>query len=193
MTHEIRTPLNAIVGFSDLLSQEEDPELRESYTNLIKANNELLLNLVNDVLDISKIESDMLTFTYADTHLPSVMHDVYQTMQFRVPEHVILISDPCPEIILNVDKNRMMQILINLLTNAAKYTEKGSIRFGYGIQEDFVRFYVTDTGSGIPESELENIFGRFVQLKGNKQGIGLGLAICKGLVTILAVSLSVTS
>lgn len=193
VTHEIRTPLNAIVGFSDLLSQEEDPELRESYTNLIKANNELLLNLVNDVLDISKIESDMLTFTYADTHLPSVMHDVYQTMQFRVPEHVILISDPCPEIILNVDKNRMMQILINLLTNAAKYTEKGSIRFGYGIQEDFVRFYVTDTGSGIPESELENIFGRFVQLKGNKQGIGLGLAICKGLVTKMGGTISVTS
>ena len=193
VTHEIRTPLNAIVGFSDLLSQEEDPELRESYTNLIKANNELLLNLVNDVLDISKIESDMLTFTYADTHLPSVMHDVYQTMQFRMPEHVILISDPCPEIILNVDKNRMMQILINLLTNAAKYTEKGSIRFGYGIQEDFVRFYVTDTGSGIPESELENIFGRFVQLKGNKQGIGLGLAICKGLVTKMGGTISVTS
>lgn len=193
VTHEIRTPLNAIVGFSDLLSQEEDPELRESYTNLIKANNELLLNLVNDVLDISKIESDMLTFNYADNHLPSVMHDIYKTMQFRVPESVTLVLDPCPEITLNMDKNRMMQVLINLLTNAAKYTETGSIRFGCGIREDFVHFYVTDTGSGIPESELGNIFGRFVQLKGNKQGIGLGLAICKGLVTKMGGTISVTS
>lgn len=193
VTHEIRTPLNAIVGFSDLLSQEEDPELRESYTNLIKANNELLLNLVNDVLDISKIESDMLTFNYADNHLPSVMHDIYKTMQFRVPESVTLVLDPCPEITLNMDKNRMMQVLINLLTNAAKYTETGSIRFGCGIREDFVHFYVTDTGSGIPESELGNIFGRFVQLKGNKQGIGLGLAICKGLVTKMGGTISATS
>lgn len=193
VTHEIRTPLNAIVGFSDLLSQEEDPALRESYTGLIKANNELLLNLVNDVLDISKIESDMLTFNYADHHLPSVMHDIYQTMQFRMPEHVTLAMNPCPEIILSVDKNRLMQVLINLLTNAAKYTEKGGVRFGYGIQEGFVRFYVTDTGSGIPESELGNIFGRFVQLKGNKQGIGLGLAICKGLVEKMGGTISATS
>ncbi len=193
VTHEIRTPLNAIVGFSDLLSLEEDPELRESYMSLIKANNELLLNLINDVLDISKIESDMLTFNNVDNHLPSVMHGIYKTMQFRVPEHVTLVLDPCPEIVLNMDKNRMMQVLINLLTNAAKYTEKGSIRFGCGIQDRFVRFYVTDTGSGIPESELENIFGRFVQLKGYKQGIGLGLAICKGLVTKMGGTISATS
>ena len=152
-----------------------------------------MLNLVNDVLDISKIESDMLTFNYADNHLPSVMHDIYKTMQFRVPESVTLILDPCPEITLNMDKNRMMQVLINLLTNAAKYTETGSIRFGCGIREDFVHFYVTDTGSGIPESELGNIFGRFVQLKGNKQGIGLGLAICKGLVTKMGGTISATS
>lgn len=193
VTHEIRTPLNAIVGFSDLLSLEEDPELRESYMSLIKANNELLLNLINDILDISKIESDMLTFNNEDNHLPSVMHGIYKTMQFRVPEHVTLVLDPCPEIVLNMDKNRMMQVLINLLTNAAKYTEKGSIRFGCGIRDRFVRFYVTDTGSGIPESELENIFGRFVQLKGYKQGIGLGLAICKGLVTKMGGTISATS
>lgn len=193
VTHEIRTPLNAIVGFSDLLSLEEDPELRESYMSLIKANNELLLNLINDILDISKIESDMLTFNNVDNHLPSVMHGIYKTMQFRVPEHVTLVLDPCPEIVLNMDKNRMMQVLINLLTNAAKYTEKGSIRFGCGIRDRFVRFYVTDTGSGIPESELENIFGRFVQLKGYKQGIGLGLAICKGLVTKMGGTISATS
>lgn len=193
MTHEIRTPLNAIVGFSDLLSLEEDPELRETYTGLIKANNELLLNLINDVLDISKIESDMLTFTYTDVHLPSMMHEIHQTMQFRVPENVTLILDPCPVITLNADKNRVMQVLINLLTNATKYTEKGNIRFGYGIRRNFVRFYVTDTGRGIPKSELGNIFGRFVQLKGNKQGIGLGLAICKGLVSKMGGTISATS
>lgn len=193
VTHEIRTPLNAIVGFSDLLSIEEDPALRETYTNLIKLNNELLLNLINDVLDISKIESDMLNFVYMNVHLPSVMHDVYQTMQFRVPGNVALILDPCPEIILNTDKNRMMQVLINLLTNATKYTEKGHIRFGYGVRGDYVRFYVTDTGSGIPKVELEHIFGRFVQLSGNKQGIGLGLAICKGLVDKMGGTIFATS
>lgn len=193
VTHEIRTPLNAIVGFSDLLSIEEDPALRETYTNLIKSNNELLLNLVNDVLDISKIESDLLSFTYSDVHLPSVMHDVFQTMQFRVPENVTLTLDPCPEIILNIDKNRMIQVLTNLLTNATKYTERGSIRFGYGIRGGYVRFYVADTGSGIPKVELQHIFGRFVQLSGNKQGIGLGLAICKGLVSKMGGTISATS
>lgn len=193
MTHEIRTPLNAIVGFSDLLNRETDPELRETYTNLIKANNELLLSLINDVLDISKIEANMVTFTYTDVYLPSVMRDVYDTVQFRVPEGVTLVLDPSPEIILRVDKNRMVQVLINLLTNAAKHTSAGSIRFGYVIEGKEVRFYVTDTGGGIPPEERDHIFERFVQLNGHKQGIGLGLAISKGLVTKMGGTISVAS
>lgn len=193
MTHEIRTPLNAIVGFSDLLNGETDPQLRETYTNLIRSNNELLLSLINDVLDISKIEANMVTFTYTDVYLPSLMRDVNDTVQFRVSPDVKLILDPAPEIILNVDKNRMIQILINLLTNAAKHTSEGSIRFGYVIEGKEVRFYVKDTGGGIPQEELDHIFERFVQLNGHKQGIGLGLAISKGLVTKMGGTISVTS
>ena len=131
MTHEIRTPLNAIVGFSDLLSIETDPDLRETYISLIKSNNELLLRLINDVLDISKIESGMVFFAYTDVYLPSAMRDMYNIMQLRMPENVELILDPCPDIMIRTDNNRMVQILSNLLTNAIKHTSCGSIRFGY--------------------------------------------------------------
>lgn len=193
MTHEIRTPLNAIVGFSDLLGCEDDPELRDTYIDLIKTNNELLLRLINDVLDVSKIEAGMMTFSYVDVYLPSVMKDLYNMMQLRMPEEVLLILDPCPDVSFRVDKNRMAQVLINLLTNAIKHTSLGSIRFGYEIEKASVRFYVTDTGKGIPENELSNIFVRFVQLKGHKQGIGLGLAICKGLVAQMGGEIEATS
>lgn len=193
MTHEIRTPLNAIVGFSDLLGSEDDPELRDTYIDLIKTNNELLLRLINDVLDVSKIEAGMMTFAYVDVYLPSVMKDLYNMMQLRMSEEVLLILDPCPDVSFSVDKNRMTQVLINLLTNAIKHTSLGSIRFGYEIEKAFVRFYVTDTGKGIPENELSNIFVRFVQLKGHKQGIGLGLAICKGLVAQMGGEIGATS
>ncbi len=194
MTHEIRTPLNAIVGFSDLLSIETDPEMRENYINLIKTNNELLLNLINDVLDISKIEADMMSFAYTDVDLPSLMRDVQSIMQFRVPQGVAFVLDPCPDLVFSIDRNRLVQILGNLLTNAMKYTSRGHIRFGYRIPGDeMVHFYVADTGTGIPAAKKEKIFARFVQLNGHKQGIGLGLAICKGLVAKMGGEITVES
>ena len=193
MTHEIRTPLNAIVGFSDLLSIETDPEIRETYISLIKSNNELLLRLINDVLDISKIESGMLSFAYVDIYLPSTMRDMYNVMQLRMPENVELILDPCADITMRTDKSRLVQILSNLLTNAIKHTSVGTIRFGYKLEDGYVHFYVSDTGTGIPEKELDHIFGRFVQLKGASNGIGLGLAICKGLVNKMGGEMSVSS
>lgn len=193
MTHEIRTPLNAIVGFSDLLSIETDPEMRENYINLIKTNNELLLSLINDVLDISKIEADMMSFAYTDVDLPSLMRDVRSMMQFRVPPEIEFILDPCPELMFTIDRNRLVQILGNLLTNAMKYTSRGKISFGYSIQDDWVHFHVTDTGTGIPPEKKNKIFARFVQLNGHKQGIGLGLAICKGLVTKMGGEITVDS
>lgn len=193
MTHEIRTPLNAIVGFSDLLSIETDPELRETYISLIKSNNELLLRLINDVLDVSKIESGMVTFAFTDIYLPSLMRDLYNVMNLRITEKVELILDICPDIMLRTDQSRLIQILSNLLTNAIKHTTHGSIRFGYKVIEDFVHFYVADTGKGIPAKDLDRIFGRFVQLKGGYNGIGLGLAISKGLVTRLGGEITVSS
>lgn len=195
MTHEIRTPLNAIVGFSDLLGVEEDSELRQNYISLIKMNNDLLLSIVNDVLDISRIESDMMTFTYMDVYLPSFMKDLYNSIQLRRPEGVEMTLDACPDIIFNIDRNRLWQICMNLLTNAVKHTKKGSIWFGYTLEDEgkMVKFYVSDTGCGIPKDELDNIFARFVQLSDFEQGVGLGLAICKGLVLKMGGNISVMS
>ena len=195
MTHEIRTPLNAIVGFSDLLGVEEDLELRQNYFSLIKMNNDLLLSIVNDVLDISRIESDMMTFTYMDVYLPSFMKDLYNSIQLRKPEGVEITLDACPDIIFNIDRNRLWQICMNLLTNAVKHTKKGSIWFGYTLEAEgkMVKFYVSDTGCGIPKDELDNIFARFVQLSDFEQGVGLGLAICKGLVLKMGGNISVMS
>lgn len=195
MTHEIRTPLNAIVGFSDLLGVEEDSELRQNYISLIKMNNDLLLSIVNDVLDISRIESDMMTFTYMDVYLPSFMKDLYNSIQLRKPEGVEITLDACPDIIFNIDRNRLWQICMNLLTNAVKHTKKGSIWFGYTLEDEgkMVKFYVSDTGCGIPKDELDNIFARFVQLSDFEQGVGLGLAICKGLVLKMGGNISVIS
>ena len=195
MTHEIRTPLNAIVGFSDLLGVEEDSELRQNYISLIKMNNDLLLSIVNDVLDISRIESDMMTFTYMDVYLPSFMKDLYNSIQLRRPEGVEMTLDACPDIIFNIDRNRLWQICMNLLTNAVKHTKKGRIWFGYTLEaeEKMIKFYVSDTGCGIPKDELDNIFARFVQLSDFEQGVGLGLAICKGLVLKMGGNISVMS
>lgn len=193
MTHDIRTPLNAIVGFSDLLSIETDPEIRRHYLDLIKTNNEFLVHLINDVLDLSKIEANMLTFHYADTYLPEVVTDLYHTLRLRATPQVELILDEAPHIRLHTDSKRLTQVLTNLLTNALKHTQAGSIRFGYCVEGAWIRFYVTDTGTGIPAKEQKKIFGRFVQLKGHKQGIGLGLAICKGIVTRMGGDISVSS
>ena len=195
MTHEIRTPLNAIVGFSDLLGVEEDSELRQNYISLIKMNNDLLLSIVNDVLDISRIESDMMTFTYMDVYLPSFMKDLYNSIQLRRPEGVEMTLDACPDIIFNIDRNRLWQICMNLLTNAVKHIKKGRIWFGYTLEaeEKMIKFYVSDTGCGIPKDELDNIFARFVQLSDFEQGVGLGLAICKGLVLKMGGNISVIS
>lgn len=195
MTHEIRTQLNAIVGFSDLLGVEEDSELRQNYISLIKMNNDLLLSIVNDVLDISRIESDMMTFTYMDVYLPSFMKDLYNSIQLRRPEGVEMTLDACPDIIFNIDRNRLWQICMNLLTNAVKHTKKGRIWFGYTLEaeEKMIKFYVSDTGCGIPKDELDNIFARFVQLSDFEQGVGLGLAICKGLVLKMGGNISVIS
>ena len=195
MTHEIRTPLNAIVGFSYLLGVEEDSELRQNYISLIKINNDLLLSIVNDVLDISRIESDMMTFTYMDVYLPSFMKDLYNSIQLRRPEGVEMTLDACPDFIFNIDRNRLWQICMNLLTNAVKHTKKGRIWFGYTIEaeEKMIKFYVSDTGCGIPKDELDNIFARFVQLSDFEQGVGLGLAICKGLVLKMGGNISVIS
>ncbi|WP_455637735.1 ATP-binding protein [Parabacteroides sp.] len=193
MNHEIRTPLNAIVGFSQVLVDEDDVETRQEYADIIQNNNELLQRLITDVLDISKIESNTMTLSYADHDLPVLMKEIYNVILLRMPENVRLELNECPPLLFYTDRNRLTQILTNLLTNAIKHTEKGFIRFGYQVTEADVVFSVEDSGEGIPADKLEQIFSRFVQLNDWSKGVGLGLAICKGLITQMGGTISVSS
>lgn len=193
MNHEIRTPLNAIVGFSQVLVDEDDPETRQEYADIIQSNNELLQRLITDVLDISKIESNTMALNYAEHDLPSLMKEIYNVILMRMPEGVKLELNNCPAQLFYTDRNRLTQILTNLLTNAIKHTEKGFIRFGYKATETDIVFSVEDSGEGIPEDKLEQIFSRFVQLNDWSKGVGLGLAICKGLINQMGGTISVSS
>ena len=193
MTHDIRTPLNAIVGFSELLSIETDLDLRENYSNLIRSNNELLLRLINDVLDLSKIESGQLSLSYAFVSLHDLMSEIYESMRLRIPAGITFVLEPLENYKLETDSSRLTQILQNLLTNAIKYTTRGTISLGYEIGDTFMKFHVTDTGRGVAHEDLEKIFNRFVQGKDHKAGSGLGLAICKGLVTQMGGRIGVES
>lgn len=182
MNHEIRTPLNAIVGFSQVLVEEEDAEARQEYSDIIQNNNELLQRLISDILDISKLESNSISLIYSEQDIPKLMKELYSTVNLRMSDRIKFILDPCEPFSFQTDKNRLAQILTNLLINAIKYTKEGYIRFGYKLSELEIIFYVEDTGEGIEESRLPTIFDRFVQLETGKKGVGLGLAISKGLV-----------
>ena len=182
MNHEIRTPLNAIVGFSQVLVDEEDKETRQEFADIIQNNNELLQRLIGDVLDLSKIESNTMSLIYKELNIPSLMKEIYNVILLRMPDGVELLLDDCEDLEMETDRNRLTQILTNLLTNAIKHTQEGFIRFGYKKTDGFVEFFIQDSGEGIPEDKVDSIFSRFVQLDDWGKGVGLGLAICKGLV-----------
>lgn len=183
MSHEIRTPLNAIVGFTQLLEIEmKDNEDQREYAHIIIENSELLLNLVNDILDISRLESEKYQFTFEKQNLAYCCTNVIKSVEHRLKKGVKLIFNPQDKgFILNTDKLRLQQILINLIGNSAKFTSEGFIELAYTIdkEEGFVRFSVTDTGCGIPENKQEAIFERFEKLNECVQGTGLGLSICR--------------
>ncbi|RDU48155.1 sensor histidine kinase [Parabacteroides acidifaciens] len=193
MNHEIRTPLNAIVGFSQVLVDEDEAEVRQEYLKIIQSNNELLQRLINDVLDLSKIESNTMTLSYFNVYLPEMMDEIYRSTLLRMPEGIMLELKECSAINFYTDRMRLTQIITNLLNNAIKHTEKGFIRFGYETLENDLRFYVEDTGEGIPEDKLESIFSRFVQLSDWSKGVGLGLAICRGLILKMGGTITVKS
>lgn len=194
MTHEIRTPLNAIIGFSDVLGLEDDPESREEYIQLIKKNNTLLLDLLNDMLEMSKIESDMIVWSYENTALKAILHAAYEMVHSLPNENVRLIMDDCQQTILNTDKFKLTLILKQLLKNAIHSTTEGEIHFGYKLVPPVsVQFYVTDTGCGISHDKLGQIFDKFFQINSFEHGTGLGLAICKGLVTAMGGTIWVSS
>lgn len=196
MSHEIRTPLNAIVGFSGILASTDEPAEREQYVQIIENNNELLLQLISDILDLSKIESGMLEFIYTDFELNAFLRDQLAVTRQRVAAGVTVTYEAPGEgdLWIRTDRNRLAQLLINLLTNAAKFTpENGTIRFGYTLDEGIVRFFVSDTGCGIPEEKQAAIFERFVKLDEFKQGTGLGLPICRTILGHLGGDIGVNS
>lgn len=193
MNHEIRTPLNAIVGFSQVLVDEEDKTVRQEFADIIQSNNDLLQRLVGDVLDLSKIDSNTMSIIYKEQDIPSLMKEIYSMILLRMPVDVNLELADCEDLVLETDKNRLTQVLTNLLTNATKHTQKGFIRFGYNKMDSSVEFFVHDSGKGIPEEQLERVFSRFVQLDNWSKGVGLGLAICKGVVEQMGGSIRVTS
>lgn len=185
INNEIRNPLNAIVGFSDILIDEEDHDTRQQYAKIIEENNELLQQLIADVLDISKIESNSMTLFLSKQELSAVLNDIYDEMKPLVSDPVDFVLDPCPALEMKVDKNRLTQILMNLLRNAIRFTEQGSIHFGYSVENEQVKFYVEDTGIGISEEQQLVIFDRFAQMAQGKRKTGLGLPIAKGLIGLM--------
>lgn len=187
ISHEIRTPLNAIVGFSSLLVSAERgiSEEKQEYINIIENNNTLLLQLISDVLDLSKIEAGTMEFDYAPVDVHGLFIELEDTFRLRNKKSGICICYHCrtTECVVKADRNRLVQVMMNLMNNAVKFTGEGSIEFGFDVREDgFLHFYVTDTGCGIPEERLEEIFGNFVKLNSFVQGTGLGLTICRAIV-----------
>lgn len=183
MSHEIRTPLNAIVGFSDLLMTTVSQEEKEEYIRIINTNNELLLKLINDILDLSKIESGSIDLKYEEFDLTFYFNELYTAMQQRVvnPDVTLLASNPYASCIVKLDKNRLAQIITNFVTNSIKFTSKGFIQMGYEAIDEGIRLYVRDTGMGIPEEKKDKVFQRFEKLNEFAQGTGLGLSICKAI------------
>lgn len=179
MSHEIRTPLNAIVGFSKLLADTENEEERQQYFDIVDKNSEILLQLINDILDLSKIEAGTLEFSHHPVNLSELCQGLFDTHLSRMPQNVQLIYEKAEnDFTVYSDGNRIAQVLTNLLTNAQKFTQEGEIRFGFRQDNDTVRFFVKDTGIGIPKANQTKIFNRFVKLNSFAQGTGLGLPIC---------------
>ena len=196
MSHEIRTPLNAIVGFAGLLSNASESE-RNSYVEIIKGNTNMLLQLVNDILDMSKIEAGTLEFIYSDTDVNQIMRELEGIFRLRLEEAdspVRIVFEPClPVCFIHTEKNRVSQVLSNFLSNAFKYTKEGSITLGYKVREDDIYFYVQDTGAGIPAGKVDKVFERFMKLDAKKQGTGLGLSISRTIIKKLGGEIGVFS
>lgn len=195
MSHEIRTPLNAIVGFSNLLVNADNKEDIESFRQIIEQNSTLLLQLIGDILDLSKIESGTLEFVWSDVDVNAMLSDLEMVFRLRNnnPEVEIKFVPGMEKCIIRSERQRLTQVMSNLLTNAMKFTDEGSVTMGYEPREEEMYFYVRDTGCGIPEEKLPFVFQRFVQLDSFKQGTGLGLSICSSIVGIMGGRIGVNS
>ena len=197
MSHEIRTPLNAIEGFSRVMAETDSPEDRMKFMEIIESNNGRLLALINDILDLSRVEAGEISIKKGMTDLNDLCHSLQNIFKFRCPDTIQLVwNKPNMKVTLNTDANRVTQVFSNLIGNALKHTVKGSITYGYRLINDGseVEFFVTDTGSGIDPNDMENIFGTYVSRDANVQnGYGLGLALCKNIVERMEGRISVQS
>ena len=197
MSHEIRTPLNAIVGFSELLASASTEEEKTQFLEIVHSNNELLQQLIADILDLSKIEAGTLEFTFSEVDVNQLMFDIEQLFRMRLEDKSAVIQiireTPPDECVMYTDRNRLQQVVSNFMTNAVKFTDEGSITFGYNRCAEGLYFYVKDTGSGIPEDKVNHIFERFVRVEQNKKGTGLGLAICEMIIRKLGGKIGVES
>ena len=195
MSHEIRTPLNAIVGFSSLLAETDSRSERQEYIKIVQENNELLLQLISDILDLSKIEAGTFNFVYTNVDVNETCTEIIKSMSMKVSKGVELIfEEPLLECYLYTDKNRFTQVISNFINNALKFTQQGCITLGYEqVSHQKIKFYVRDTGMGIPEEKQKSVFERFVKLNTFVQGTGLGLSICKSIVSQMGGEIGVDS
>ncbi len=194
MSHEIHTPLNAIVGFSSMLEEAEDQEEKHQYITIIEDNNKLLLQLISDILDLSKIEAGTFDIIPERVNAKQLCNDLFQAMQMKTsPQVELRLKDNLPELTFTSDKNRLYQVLLNFVTNALKFTSEGNITIDYQIDGNEVKFSVQDTGMGIEPEKQEAIFTRFVKLNSFIPGTGLGLPICQSIVTQLGGKIGVES
>ena len=194
MSHEIRTPLNAIVGFSQLLAETDDPEERHEFVEIIDSNNRMLLQLISDILDLAKIESGTMDFKFADMNVKEVINEIVTSFRIKMPDNVALIApQDSPECQIYSDRMRLTQVISNFLNNAIKYTSEGCIILAYEIIGDEIKFSVTDTGDGMSQEIQAHIFDRFYKGNTFKQGTGLGLSICETIVNRLGGRIGVNS
>lgn len=194
MSHEIRTPLNAIVGFSQLLAETDDPEERHEFVEIIDSNNRMLLQLISDILDLAKIESGTMDFKFADMSVKEVINEIVTSFRIKMPDNVALIAPKdSPECQIYSDRMRLTQVISNFLNNAIKYTSEGCITLAYEIIGDEIKLSVTDTGDGMSQEIQAHIFDRFYKGNTFKQGTGLGLSICETIVNRLGGRIGVNS
>src|SRR5574344_2183782 len=195
MSHEIRTPLNAIEGFSRIIAETDSAKERSNFLEIIESNNNRLLALVNEILDLSKVESGEIALDIQPVNLDMVCKEIKDVFKFRCNENVALICDSKEKgITMMTDKNRLTQVFSNLISNAIKHTPSGSIKFGYElIKDNNIRFHVTDTGSGISKEDIKTIFYKYVSMDENMKGFGLGLPLSKIIIERLGGSISVKS
>ena len=186
MSHEIRTPLNAITGFAEVMGSANTEEEKTQYQEIIKMNADLLMQLVNDILDMSKIEAGTLEFVYSTVDINLLLSDLQRLFQMRINDaggNVQIIAEPSlSSCFIQTDRNRVAQVISNFVGNAIKFTREGNIRIGYEAKDTELYFYVKDTGTGIPAEKLSNVFGRFVKLNKDQKGAGLGLSISQTIV-----------